>query len=64
MRKNEKVCPTTEYINFIRSIIKEEGVKVADAANKMALETKWIDTECYSKAARIIAKAYLTQQND
>lgn len=51
----------TEYINFIRSVIKKEGVKLTDKANKMALQTRWIDTECYSKAARIIAKAYLAQ---
>ena len=60
MEKTEYLY-TNEYINFIRAIIEKEGVILADKANKLALKTKWINTECYSKAARIIVKAYLEQ---
>lgn len=60
MKKTEYLY-IKEYINFIRAVIKKEGIKLADKANKLALEQRWIDTECYSKAARIIAKAYLEQ---
>lgn len=53
---------TTEmYLNFIEETVKNEGIKVADIANKKALEMKRITTEQYSAAARIIVKAYLEQ---
>ena len=50
---------TTMYLNFIKTTVANEGIKVADIANKKALEMKEITTEQYSAAARIIVKAYL-----
>lgn len=50
---------TTEYIKFIKNTIALEGYKVADTANKLALEQKAITTAQYSKAARLIVEAYL-----
>lgn len=50
---------TKMYLEFIEKTLKEEGIKVADAANKIALEKKEISTEQYSQAARLIVKAYL-----
>ena len=50
---------TNQYIEFINDTIKTEGWKIADKANKLALEMKQISTEQYSKAARLIAKAFL-----
>lgn len=52
---------TAQYINFIKTTLKTDGIKVADTANKLALEMKRITTEQYSKAARLIAAAYLAQ---
>ena len=52
---------TNQYIDFIKTTIETEGYKVADTANKMALEMKRISTEQYSAAARLIAKAFLAQ---
>lgn len=52
---------TTLYINFIKNTIATDGYKVADKANKMALEAKQITTTQYSKAARLIAEAFLNQ---
>ena len=48
-----------EYIDFIRSAIHTDGYRVADAANKLALESKQISTDQYLQAARIIARAFL-----
>lgn len=50
---------TTQYIALIKETINAEGWKVADKANKLALEMKQITTEQYSKAANLIAKAFL-----
>lgn len=50
---------TTQYIEFIKNTISTEGYKVADTANKMALEVKAITTAQYSKAAQLIAAAFL-----
>jgi hypothetical protein len=50
---------TNQYIAFIKTTIEADGYKVADAANKMALEMKRISTDQYSAAARIIAEAFL-----
>lgn len=50
---------TTLYINFIKSTIETEGYKVADHANKIALEMKQITTSQYSEAASLIAAAFL-----
>ena len=50
---------TTQYIAFIQETINAEGWKVADKANKLALEMKRITTEQYSKAANLIAKAFV-----
>lgn len=54
-----KKLDTNQYIDFIKTTIETEGYKVADTANKMALEMKRISTEQYSKAASIIAQAFL-----
>lgn len=47
------------YIEFIKTTIETEGWKVADTANKLALESKKITTSQYSAAAQLIAKAFL-----
>lgn len=52
---------TELYINFIKDTIKTDGYKVADTANKLALEMKKITVDQYSEAARHIVKAYLAQ---
>lgn len=54
-----KKLDTNQYIDFIKNTITTEGYKVADTANKMALEMKRISTEQYSKAASLIAQAFL-----
>jgi hypothetical protein len=54
-----KKLDTNQYIDFIKTTIETEGYKVADTANKMALEMKRISTEQYSEAARLIANAFL-----
>jgi hypothetical protein len=48
-----------QYIDFIKTTIETEGYKVADTANKLALEMKKITTNQYSEAARLIAAAFL-----
>ena len=50
---------TTQYIDFIKNTISTEGYKVADTANKLALESKAITTAQYSKAAQLISAAFL-----
>lgn len=50
---------TTQYLKFIKNTIALEGYKVADTANKLALEAKQITTAQYSKAAQLIVEAYL-----
>ena len=57
-----KKLDTNQYIDFIKNTIATEGYKVADTANKMALEMKQISTEQYSAAARLIANAFLMQE--
>lgn len=54
-----KKIDTNQYIDFIKTTIESEGYKVADTANKMALEMNRISTEQYSAAARLIANAFL-----
>lgn len=49
------------YLEFIEKAIKSDGYKVADAANKIALEKGDITVAQYSAAARLIAKAFLEQ---
>ena len=44
-----------EYLDFIRATLARDGLKVADAANKKALELKKINVELYLAAARILA---------
>ena len=56
-----KKLNTNQYIDFIKTTIETEGYKVADTANKMALEMKRISTEQYSAAARLIADAFLKE---
>lgn len=50
---------TKIYTEFIKNTVKNEGIKIADIANKKALEIKEITTEQYIEAARIIVKARL-----
>lgn len=50
---------TKEYLTFIKTTLATEGYKVADTANKLALEAKAITTDQYSKAAQLIVEAYL-----
>lgn len=57
--KGSKNMSTKLYIDFIKTTIKNEGYKVADIANKIALEQKQITTAQYSEAAWLIAKAFL-----
>lgn len=47
------------YIEFIKNTIKTDGYKVADTANKLALEQKAITVKQYSEAARLIVEALL-----
>ena len=47
-----------EYIEFIKKAIEENGWKVADKANKLALENKVINLDQYRKAAQVIVAAY------
>ena len=54
-----KKLDSNQYIEFIKSTIATEGYKVADTANKLAFEMKRISTEQYSKAASLIAQAFL-----
>lgn len=56
-----KPLDTNQYLDFIKTTLKAEGIQVADAANKLALEMKRITTDQYSAAARILVKAYLEQ---
>lgn len=51
---------TDLYIEFIRNTISDEGWKVADKANKLALAENQITVDQYSLAARLIAKAFLS----
>lgn len=56
----KKMIITDEmYIEFIKNTIKTEGYKVADTANKLALEQKAITTKQYSEAAQLIVEALL-----
>lgn len=52
---------TNIYINFIKKTIADEGIKVADKANKIALELKAITHEQYCKAALEIVKVILAE---
>ena len=54
-----KKLNTNQYIDFIKTTIETEGYKVADTANKLALEMKRISTDQYSEAARLIVAAFL-----
>lgn len=59
--KNNIIITEKMYIDFIKNALETEGIKVADAANKLALESKRIGVELYSKAAQILVAAYLAQ---
>ena len=54
-----KKLDTKQYIEFIKTTIATEGYKVADTANKIALEKQAITTEQYSMAAQLIVAALL-----
>ena len=54
-----KKLNTNQYIDFIKNTIATEGYKVADTANKLALEMKRISAEQYREAARLIVAAFL-----
>jgi hypothetical protein len=56
----KKIIITDEmYLDFIKNAIKTEGWKVADTANKLALESETISLDQYRAAAKIIVDAYL-----
>lgn len=50
--------PTKLYMDFITDTCNTSGWKVADTANKIALEQKKISLDQYREAARIIVDAY------
>lgn len=50
---------TNIYIDFIKNVIASDGYQIADRANKEALAAKAITIEQYSKAAGLIAQAFL-----
>jgi hypothetical protein len=49
---------TTQYLEFIKNAIKTDGIKVADIANKMALDIESITLDQYRAAAQILVEAY------
>lgn len=53
---------TSQYIEFIKSTLKTEGLDVADQANKIALAQKAITLDQYRAAARILVAAYLERE--
>lgn len=55
---------TKMYIDFIRDAITTDGWRVADTANKLALETKAITLDQYRAAAMMIAEAFLQSTAD
>lgn len=61
IRRNEMKITTTQYKQFIQDAIKTDGWKVADIANKMALEIEAISLDQYRMAARIIANEILAR---
>ena len=52
---------TELYLEFISKTLETDGIKVADTANKIALDKKEITIKQYSKAARLIVRAYMAQ---
>ena len=48
-----------EYLDFIGRAIASDGWRVADTANKLALESGAISQAQYSAAAQLIVKAFL-----
>lgn len=58
----EKTAITNEmYIKFIKTTIATDGWKIADTANKLALESKQITLNQYRAAAQIIVNAFLAE---
>lgn len=58
----EKITITNEmYIKFIKTTIATDGWKIADTANKLALESKQITLNQYRAAAQIIVNAFLAE---
>jgi hypothetical protein len=57
--RRPQMLNTKEYLTFINNTIALEGYKIADTANKLALEANAITNAQYSKAARLIVEAYL-----
>lgn len=58
-----KALNTAQYLEFIRNAIATEGYKVADTANKLALEMEAITLDQYRAAAKILVEAYLNLAN-
>lgn len=53
---------TKTHLENIRTALAEDnGIRIADLYNKLALETKAIDLDTYRKAASIIVEARLAQ---
>jgi hypothetical protein len=58
----EKTAITNEmYIKFIKTTLATDGWKIADTANKLALESKQITLNQYRSAAQIIVNAFLAE---
>ena len=58
----EKTAITNEmYIKFIKTTIATDGWKIADTANKLALESKQITLNQYRAATQIIVNAFLAE---
>lgn len=58
----KKIAITNEmYIKFIKTTIATDGWKIADTANKLALESKQITLNQYRAAAQIIVNAFLAE---
>lgn len=59
MTKTMRAMNTKMYLDFIKGVVTNDGIEVADTANKLALELNAITVKQYSAAARIIVAEYL-----
>lgn len=55
---------TKMYMDFVRDTIDNDGWRVADAANKLALKAKAITLDQYRAAAMMIAEAFLQSTDE
>ena len=52
---------TKLYLDFIKTTVQNEGIQIADTANKLALQMERITLDQYRAAAQILVAAYLAQ---